>query len=160
MPNGTSCGLSSSHVKRLCYNGICKGRLGYIDVTVISANFPRSISSYVNVCIVNGTVPESLPIRNRKQCINCTTNLSPTLSNPRWNSVCANSGQNLFVPESRVTFEVWENRGLRPIFLGGNSITIQQMLNMNVNKQQMNRTIVGGNTYGTLSYRVSWTPKY
>ncbi|KAH9395557.1 hypothetical protein TYRP_020584 [Tyrophagus putrescentiae] len=158
---GQACPSSPSGICRL---GACiqQQRLGIIDVEVVSASLSQRANAYANVCIQNSSTLMTLPIKNRASCVTCVTNPVNNSLNPVWNSVCAKSGKHLFVQESRVSIELWDNHGVgaaNKVFLGGVSLTIPQLLSQGDSHRELHLSLAGGVASGLLNFRVTWTGK-
>src|SRR5690625_2261674 len=103
-----------------------------------------------------------MPIHNRASCVTCVTNLASTTNHPQWKAVCANSGKHLFVAESRVSIEVWDNHGKgkdKKVFLGGVSLTIPQLLSHGDSHKELHLALTGGTASGQVDTRITWTPR-
>lgn len=65
------------------------------------------------------------------------------------------------MPDSRVTFEVWDNHGTGAAnkeFMGGASLTIAQLLSHGDSHKELHLALQGGHWAGQMNARVTWTP--
>ena len=122
-------------------------RLGFIDVTMISAELSHPARTYVATCIANSSAVVDLPLsaEQRRHCTTCTSSLSSLTRYPTWHQSCLNSHQFRFPLQSRVTFELWESfRTSTKRFLGGITLTIQQLLASDDNGKELYLRTAGG----------------
>ncbi|KAH9409539.1 hypothetical protein TYRP_010549, partial [Tyrophagus putrescentiae] len=134
--------------------------LGFIDIEMESASIARPINAYATVCIQNFTVDMTLPMTDRSQCTTCLTGTVPSSTFPVWKSICSGSGKLLFVEQSRVTFEVFDNFATgNQVFVGGASLTIPQLLSHGDNHKRLHLALVGGHIAGQINARVTFSPK-
>ena len=69
-----------------------------------------------------------LPMIDRSKCTTCSTPILPNTMYAVWNSICEGSDRLVFIDQSRVTFEVFDNYETgSQLFLGGASMTRQQL---------------------------------
>ena len=103
---------------------------------------------------------QKLPIQDRRNCVSCSTHVKENTNYPVWNEICAGSSNYLFVSDSRVTTEVWDHHGSNNnVFLGGVTLTIDQLVNHGDNHRQINLAMAGGHNPGQLSTRITWTQR-
>nr|XP_027206082.1 uncharacterized protein LOC113799616 isoform X2 [Dermatophagoides pteronyssinus] len=160
MNEGRTCMVGRTNY--VCRNGQCVGNnqhVGHVDIELISASLYDKANAYASVCIKNNSMPISLPIQDRRDCITCSTQVRSNTNNPIWNEVCTGSGNYLLVSDSRVAIEVWNHLGTsNNIFLGGVSLTIDQLVNHGDNHRAINLAMAG-NKPGQLTTRITWTQR-
>ncbi|OTF76064.1 hypothetical protein BLA29_003127 [Euroglyphus maynei] len=148
----------------VCKNGECVGynrqHVGFIDIEVISASLYEKANAYATVCLKNNSMPVSLPLQDRRDCVSCSTNVRQNTNYPVWNEVCSGSSGFLFVSDARVAIEVWNHYGTgNNIFLGGVSLTVDQLVKHGDNHRAVNLAMAGGNRPGQLSTRITYTQR-
>ena len=77
---------------------------------------------------------------------------------PQWKEICSGTGKYVFVEDARVTMEVWDHKGQgNNQFIGGATLTIDQMLDHADNNRVINMAMAGGNP-GQITMRITYTP--
>jgi len=153
-------GLDASTPNMVCAAGECvtTAKLGWIDIEMASAELSTKANAYADVCIQNATTAVTLPIKNRTTCVSCATKAINGTLHPVWTAVCTGSHTYKWIDGARVTFEVWDQISTtNNNFIGGASLTIQQLLTNGDSHKEIALPLAGGPGSGKIYVRVTWT---
>ncbi|UXI18253.1 hypothetical protein NH340_JMT04196 [Sarcoptes scabiei] len=161
-----------------CQGGICQqgecvliSKNGHIDIEIVAVSLYRAANAYASVCLLNNSDPVILPLRDRTQCVTCSTHVSKSRSDyVVWNQWCNGSHRYLFRQNSRVVFELWDyknqveskknNRVTENSFIGGSTLTVNEILSHGYNGKLLYLALKATPYPGQLTARVVWTPAY
>ena len=94
----------------------------------------------------------------RRGAVACSTQTRTNTNYPQWNEICSGTSRYVFPEDARVTVEVWDHLSQgNNKFLGGVTLTIDQMLNHGDNHRVINMAMAGGDP-GQLTMRITYTP--
>lgn len=86
--------------------------------------------------------------------------MRPNTKFPIWDEICLGTSKYVFGYESRVVLETWNHiKEGENVFLGGSTITIEELINQSLNGKLLHLALLNGKCPGQINVKITWTPK-